>query len=161
MFFFTSTSNAWIQPSNSAWLQHAFWRVLPTAVMVWIVIAIVRSLSISWSAPLRLPAAFWLLFGVYFTWVALYFLNQPWLMLPYYSSCLIAPTFLALGPISARAIEALSANAYKRLLTALFVSSAMTYWLSGPRLIGLAVIVALACLAAATSLRLRWRFISS
>ncbi len=83
MFFFNTTSNSWIQPSNSGWLQHAFWLVLPTAVMAWIVIAIVRSLSISWSAPLRLPAVFWLLFGVYFTWVALYFLNQPWLMLPY------------------------------------------------------------------------------
>jgi hypothetical protein len=161
MFFFNSTNNSWIQPSNSAWLQHALWLLLPTAVMAWVVIAIVRSLSISWSAPLRLPAAFWLLFGVYFTWVALYFLNQPWLMLPYYSSCLIAPTFLALGPISARPVEALSANAYKRLLTALFVSSGLTYWLSGPRMVELAVIIALACVAAATSLRLRWRWHAS
>jgi hypothetical protein len=150
------TSNSWVDPSNGAWLQQAFWLLLPTAVVAWIVMAIGSSLSISWSAPLRLPAAFWLLLSVYFCWVALYFRSQPWLMLPYYSSCLIAPTFLALGPISTRSVDALSANAYTLLLTGLFVASGITYWLSGPGTIEPAVMVALACLAAATALRLRW-----
>jgi hypothetical protein len=160
-FFFVKSSNTWVDPSSGAWLQHAFWLLLPTVVVAWIVIAIGSGLSISWSAPLRLPAAFGLLLGVYFCWVALYFLKQPWLMLPYYSSCLIAPTFLALGAISARSVDALSANAYKLLLAALFVGSGITYWLSGPGMIEPAVIVALACLAAATSLRLRWRWHAS
>jgi hypothetical protein len=161
IFFVNRTSNPYVQPSNGAWLPHAFWLLLPTAVVAWIVIAMARSLSISWSAVLRLPAAFWLLLGVYFCWVAAYFLNQAWLVLPFYASYLIPPTFLALGPITARSVDALSPNAYKRLLTALFVVSGITYWLSGYRMIALPVIVALLCLAAGTLLRLRWRWHAS
>jgi len=161
MFFFNRSSNSWVDPSTGTWLLHAFWLLFPTAVVVWIVMAIGWSLSISWSALLRLPAAFWLLLSVYFCWVGLYFLNQPWLMLPFYSSYLIPPTFLALGPIAARSVDALSPTVYKRLLTALFVGSGITYWLSGTGMIEPLVIVALTCLAVATLLRLRWRWHAS
>jgi len=158
-FFFERTSNVFIDPANGAWLRYALWLLLPAAVVVWILVTIARSLSSSWSAPLRLPPAYWLLLGVVFCWVVLYFRSQPWLMLPFYSSYLIPPTFLALGPIASESVDAMSASAYTRLVTALFIGSGLAYWLTDPRMSEPAVIVALICLAAATGLRLRgpWR----
>jgi hypothetical protein len=146
---------------NTTWLRHAFWLVLPTTVVAWVVIDLVRSASISSSDALRLPAAYWLLLSVYCCWVALYFRQQPWLMVPYYSSTLIPPAFLALGSIAVKAVDALSLNSYRRLVIAMFVVGATAYGLPGQHMIWLVVAVALTCLAGATVLRLRPRWHSA
>jgi hypothetical protein len=161
IFFFNSTSNSWVQPLNPNWLRHAFWLLLPTAVVAWVVIDLVQSVSISWSAALHVPAACWLLLSVYFCWVALYFRLQPWLMVPYYSSTLIPPAFLAVGSIAANAVDALSLTSYRRLVIALFVIGGITYGLPGQHMIAPVTAVAVACLAGATVLRLRPRWHAS
>jgi hypothetical protein len=160
-FIFGHTANGLLDPSSARWIRHALWLLLPTAVAAWAMAAAVRVGDLRWPALLRVPAAFWFLVSVYACWVALYFAKQPWLMVPYYSSSLIPPTFLALGPLSARSLERLSPAAFKSVLVGLFACGGASYWAANPDIVDAAVPAALACLAAATVLRLRWQWHAS
>jgi hypothetical protein len=151
--FYAHPPNDLILPNSRRWILRAFWLVLPSAAGAWIGLALTRALRAGWSAPLRLPASYWLLFSMYGSWAALYLAKSPWIMLPFYASCLIPSTFLALGPIVMGPIDRVSSTSYRCLLGLLFSLAAISYRLSDPRFAAGAVLMALACLVAATWLR--------
>jgi len=133
---------------------HAYWLLLPSTVVVWILAAVVRAFVAGWKTALRLPSAYWLLLSVSGLWIGMYFVTAPWMMVPWYASFLIPVTFLALGPAIARFVERLSSRSYWRLLGLLFCGAFASYQLANPRYSAKAALAAGACLVLATLLRL-------
>ena len=101
--------------------------------------------------------------AIYGGLIAAYFAKSPVIMLPFYASYLIPLTFLALGPLIAPMVDELSTRSSAFLLGLLFVVVATAYRTSDPGHAGAAVLVAIGCLAAATSMffpgwaSARWR----
>jgi hypothetical protein len=151
--FYVHRPNDLIVPNSRRWILTAFWLVLPSAAGAWIGLALARALRAGCSTALRLPASYWLLVSMYGSWAALYFVRAPWIMLPFYASYLIPPTFLALGPIVMGPIDRLSSRSYVCVLGLLFALAGISYRLGDPRFAVGAVLVALACLGAATWIR--------
>jgi hypothetical protein len=151
--FYVHRSNDWIVPNSRRWILTAFWLVLPSAAGTWIGLTVVRALHAGWSTALRLPASCWLLVSMYGSWAALYRARAPWIMLPFYASYLIPPTFLALGTIVMDPIDRLSSRSYVRVLGLLFALAGISYRLADTRFAVDAVLVAVACLGVATWIR--------
>ena len=155
-FVLGHSSNPYVVPATEGWVWHAFWLVVPTAIVAWTLIAMGRSIRVTgrWSAALRLPPVYWLLTFVYGCWVALYFQNQPWLMLPFYSSCLIPFAFLALGRMAVTSVETLPEATYRRMVIALFALGGASYLVARFVPNALALVAVVGCLVAASRLRL-------
>ena len=102
--------NSLIVPDSLRWSLLAYWLILPSAVVAWILPAVVRASAAGWKAAVRLPPSYWLLVSVSGLWSAMYFQKAPWIMLPFYASFLIPVTFLALGPAVMPLVERLSSR---------------------------------------------------
>jgi hypothetical protein len=132
----------------------AYWLLLPSTVVVWILPAVARALVAGWKTFLRLPPAYWLLLSVSGLWIGLYVFSAPWMMVPWYASFLIPVTFFALGPAIAPLVERLSSRSYWGLLGLLFCGAFASYQLTNTRLAARAALAASGCLILATLLRL-------
>ena len=158
---FSHSPNEWVRPTSGAWLLHASWLLLPAVVLFWTLAVIGRGLDRAshWFAAVH--PVYVLLIAVSGSFATLYVLNEPWLMFPFYASYLIPFTFVALGRMTVISIEALPPTAYRRLVAAAFLLGGLGYVLSPWINAGLALVVALGCLVAATSLRLRDGWVTS
>ena len=152
---FAHDTNPRIWPNTLEWLFVAFWLVLPTAVVIWVLMAVAFALRQGSEAVFRLPAYYWFLLAMYGFWASLYFVRAPWMMLPFYVTALTPLTFLALGPLTMAMVDRLSSRAYASLLSLLFVVPMMSYRLTDPRYADTAILIAIACLTAATLLLAR------
>jgi hypothetical protein len=133
---------------------HAYWLLLPSTVVVWILAAVVRAFVAGWKTALRLPSAYWLLLSVSGLWIGMYFVTAPWMMVPWYASFLIPVTFLALGPVIAPFVERLTSRSFWMLLGLLFCGAFASYQLANQRSAAEAAFAAAGCLILATLLRL-------
>jgi hypothetical protein len=148
--------NSFAMPDSAAWILLSYWLLLPLTVVGWILPRVAAACGAGWRAALRVPPAYWLLLSVCGLWTAMtvmYFLNVPWMMLPFYASYLIPATFLALGPALRPIVERLSARSYWRLLGLLFFGAFAGYRLNDPRFAAEAALAAAVCLLLATLLR--------
>jgi hypothetical protein len=142
--------NSFVAPDGPGWLLIAYWLLLPAAVVAWIVPTVVDASTAGWKAALRLPPAYWLFLSVSGLWIAMHFVNAPWIMLPFYASFLIPVTFLALGPAVVPLVERLSWRSYWWLLGLLFVGAFAAYRLNNSRFAAAAAVAAIVCLTVAT-----------
>lgn len=133
---------------------HAYWLLLPSTLVVWILAAFVRAFVAGWKMALRLPPAYWLLLSVSGLWTGMYFFTAPWMMVPWYASFLIPVTFLALGPAIAPLVERLSSRSFRTLLGLLFCGAFASYQLANSRFAVEAAFAAGSCLILATLLQL-------
>jgi hypothetical protein len=145
--------NSLVLPDSLRWCLLAYWLLVPSTVVAWILPAVVRASAAGWKAALRLPPAYWLLLSVSGLWIGMSFGNAPWLMLPFYASFLIPVTFLALGPAITPLVEQMSSRPYWRLLGLLFCGAFASYRLANSRFAAEAALAASACLILATLLR--------
>jgi hypothetical protein len=127
---FKHPTNDQVFPRNGKWIMDAVWLILPVVAMGWAAAHVLLAFRSGRSALLRLPPVYWLLCSMSGAWGILYFLNAPWVMLPFYSSYLLVPVFLAFGPMVAGPIEQLSALSYRVALAALFVAGPLSYRLA-------------------------------
>jgi hypothetical protein len=146
------TENTLLWPNSRRWILVSFWLVLPTTVVAWSALAYANALRSGWRAVLRLPDYYWFLLAMYGGLIAAYFAKSPVIMVPFYASYLIPLTFLALGPLIAPMVDELSTRSSAYLLGLLFVVVATAYRTSDPGHAGAVVLVAIGCLAAATSM---------
>jgi len=146
-------TNSLVFPGSGQWIKDAVWLILPVVVTGWATALVLGALRSGRSALLRLPPAYWLLCSMSGAWGILYLLNAPWVMLPFYSSYLLVPVFLALGPMVAGAIDQLSASSYRVALAALFVVGPVGYRLAQPAAAAPAALLAIALLLVATGYR--------
>ena len=145
--------NTFIAPESAWWLPLAFWLVLPTFVVAWILLDAGRGLRKGLSGLWRLPASYWLLLAIYGGWLGVYYVaKSPWLMLPFYVNYLIPPTFLALGPLVSPFVDRLAPRAYGGILCLLLLLAAAAYRFADPRYAAPAVLVGIAALSLATVL---------
>ena len=150
--------NAHIAPESAWWLSLAFWLVLPTFVVAWILLDAGRGLRQGLSGLWRLPASYWFLLAMYGGWLVVYYVaKSPWLMIPFYVNYLIPPTFLALGPLVSPFVDRLAPRAYGGILCLLLLLAAAAYRFADPRYAAPAVLVAIAALSLATVLLQRRR----
>ncbi len=156
-WLFGHSSNPLVAPATDGWVWHALWLIVPTAALAWTIVALARTVVVTkrWRAALHAAPVYWLFAFVYGCWIALYFLNQPWLMLPFYSSCLIPFAFLALGRMAVTGIETLPEATYRRLIVGVLLFGGVSYLIARFVPTGIAVAAVLGCIAAATRLRLR------
>src|SRR5579864_2395725 len=152
---FSHSPNEWVRPTSGAWLLHASWLLLPAVVLFWTLATIGRGLDRAshWSAVAH--PVYVVFIAVSGTFTALYALNEPWLMFPFYASYLLPFTFVALGRIAVIYVEVLRPPTYWRVVAASFLLGGLGYALAPWINAGLALVVALGCLVAATSLRLQ------
>jgi len=145
--------NTNIEPESAQWLSLAFWLVLPTFVVAWILLDAGRGLRKGLSGLWRLPASYWFLLAMYGGWLVVYFpAKAPWLMIPFYVSFLIPPTFLALGSLVSPLVDRLAPRAYGGILCLLPLLAAAAYRFADPRYAAPAVLVGIAALSLATVL---------
>lgn len=121
-----SESNYLFFPNSRRWLLEAIWLVVPGAVAGWTLMRILASVR-SVERLKRVPAESWLFLCLSATWVALYFLKQPWITFPFYTSFLLSVAFLALGPVVREHVEALSSAAFQMLVIGSCVALALGY----------------------------------
>jgi hypothetical protein len=145
-----------VWPRSWEWLLGAFWLALPSAVLVWVLTAMVRSVRTGgWPALARVPplhAFFIAMCGMFF---GMFVMKSPVLMLPFYASYLIPLTFLALGPILMPLIERLSVREYLSLVVFVFWLAGTAYLFADVRFERWAGVLMAACLSFATLLNFR------
>ena len=148
---YSHTPNAHIEAGSAWWLSVAFWLVLPTFVVAWVLLDAGRSLRKGLSGLWHLPASYWFLLAMYGGWLVVYFVaKSPWLMIPFYVNYLIPPTFLALGPLVSPFVDRLAPRAYGGILCLLLLLAAAAYSFADPRYAAPAVVVGIAALSLAT-----------
>jgi len=144
--------NPRIWPTSLAWLLIAFWLVLPTAIVLWVLLTIGGALRRGWTAAFHLPAYYWFFLAMYGFWAVLYLVKAPWMMMPFYATALTPLMLLSLGPLMIPLVDRLSSRSYAVLLSLMFLVVFLAYRFSDPRYANAAILLALACLSAAAVL---------
>ena len=145
-------ANPLVWPSGLSWVREATWLAVPAGVLVWAIITVLVEFRRTGFSVGAVHPYLFLMIAASSVWLALYVVaRSPLIMLPFYASYLLPPTFLALGALTTEITSVFSRRVYGGVLVLGFCFGALTY-VSDFLPVRLAVTLSIALVIAAVGL---------